>query len=135
MLRIPRGCSAGGWAKARSAVPTRALAVGTLRFAHPTFLRNDRQQHVVRSPAAEMQRRGATKNLRRAVDRIVVQERPAAFQLVLEVRQLASARAAVFVVLAADGERDPMARRHHGRGRPAPEVQLAIWPPGGPPYW
>ena len=61
--------------------------------------------------AAEMQAGGAAENLRRPVARIVVQERPAAGELVLEVRQPPAAGAAIFVVLAADGERDAIARR------------------------
>ena len=73
---------------------------------------------------AKMQRGLPTEDLPRPVDRIVVQERPAALQLVLEVRQPPARAAAVFVVLAAHGQRDAIAGRHHDRGRPQLDVEL-----------
>src|SRR5690349_7903140 len=71
-----------------------------------------------------MQAGGAAEDRRRPVARIVVQERPAAGELVLEVRQLAAAWAGIDVVLAADREPDAMALRHHDRGRPDLDVEL-----------
>ena len=71
-----------------------------------------------------MQRRRTAEDLGRTIDRIVVQERSAAFQLVLEVRQPAAARAVVGVVLAANRERDAVPRRHHDAGRPYLNVEL-----------
>src|SRR5207302_8555042 len=60
-----------------------------LRF----FRRNDRQQQVELFVAAEMQARDPTENAVRTIDWIVMEERSATGELVLEVRQLASARA------------------------------------------
>ena len=71
-----------------------------------------------------MQARVAAEDVRRPVARIIVQERPAAGELVLEIRQPSAARPGIFVVLAADGERDAIARRHHDRGRPDLDIEL-----------
>src|SRR3954469_1167649 len=71
-----------------------------------------------------MQAGDAAEDRRRPVARIVVQEWPAAGELVLEVRQLAAARARIDVVLAADRKPDAMALRHHDRGRPDLDVEL-----------
>src|SRR5215213_7339292 len=60
----------------------------------------------------------------RAVVGIVVQEGPAAGELVLEVRQLATAGAAVDIILAADGEPDAVAGRDNDRRRPDFDVQF-----------
>ena len=64
-----------------------------------------------------MQAGDAAENVGRPVARIVVQERSAAGELVLEIRQLAAARAAIDVVLAAD------ASARCG-GRPAPRCEV-----------
>ena len=53
-----------------------------------------------------------------------MQERPAAFQFVLEIRQLAAAFTGIFVILAAHRERDAVAGRHDDRGRPDFHLQL-----------
>src|SRR5436309_11980442 len=71
-----------------------------------------------------MQRGRAAEDRGRPVTRVVMQERPAASELVLEVRELAAARARVDVVLAADRQSDAMASRHHDRGRPDLDVEL-----------
>src|SRR5215472_17917486 len=94
-----------------------------LLFRFP-LRRDHRQQDVGRPAAAEMQGRGPGEDFRGAVDRIVVQERPAARELVLEVGQPPAARTAILVVLAADRERDAMAGRHDDRGRPDLDVEL-----------
>src|SRR5262245_35430834 len=71
-----------------------------------------------------MQRGDAVEDLWRPVLRIVMKERPASRELVLEVRELAAARAGIDVVLAADREPDAMTLRHHDRGRPDLDVEL-----------
>src|SRR5450631_876165 len=96
------------------------------------FRRNDRQQQIGRFAAAEMQRGGAAENGGRAVARIVVQERAAAGELVLEVRQLAAAGAAIFVILAAHRQADAIAGGNCDRSRPDFDVEfhglaLAEW--------
>jgi hypothetical protein len=73
---------------------------------------------------AEMQRRHAAEDVRRPVDRIVVQERTAALQFVLEIRQFAATGAAVFVVPASDRYADPVPGRHHDRRRPNLDIEL-----------
>src|SRR6476469_1347602 len=83
-----------------------AHAVASLRPVQPGKLarrslrRDDRQQQIGLPVAAKMQRSLPAENLVRPVDRVVVQEWPAAFQFVLEVRQLATRATAVFVILA-----------------------------------
>src|SRR6202030_2711467 len=86
--------------------------------------RNDRQQHIIRRLPSEMQRGDAVENLRRAILRVVMQEGAAAGQLVLEVRELAAAGAAIFIVLAPDGEGDAVSRRRHDGGWPDLDVEL-----------
>src|SRR5262245_11618845 len=81
-----------------------AAARRRCRLRRRFFGRNDRQEQVGLLVAAEMQAGDAAEDIRGPVARVVVQERPAARELVLEVRQLASARAAIDVVLAADGQ-------------------------------
>src|SRR5262245_12876029 len=71
-----------------------------------------------------MQAGGATEDRRRPVAWIVMQEWPAACQLVLEVRQLAATWPRIDVVLAADRKPDAMALRHHDRGRPDLDIKL-----------
>src|SRR3954470_19262075 len=60
----------------------------------------------------------------RTINRIVMQKWAAALQLVLEVRQPSARAAAVFVVLATDGERNAIARRHNDRGRPQLDIEF-----------
>src|SRR5436190_21813473 len=71
-----------------------------------------------------MQTGGAAEYSGRPVARIVMQERPAASELVLEVRQLAAARPRINVVLTTDGEADAMTFRHDDRGRPDLNVEF-----------
>src|SRR5215510_13951316 len=71
-----------------------------------------------------MQAGRAAEDRRRPVARIVMQERPAAGELVLEIRELAAARACIDVVLAADRQPDAMALRHQNRGWPDLDVEL-----------
>src|SRR5262245_37760418 len=70
---------------------------------------DDRQQDVRLAASAEMQRRRAVEDLRRPIAGIVVQERAASGQLVLEVGEPSAARPVIHIVLAADREPDPIA--------------------------
>src|SRR5690348_16168311 len=126
------------------AVPSKhsQMAAGAPRFgrlrpqpyrALPPFLsrgrcalsgRYDWQQQVGRLGAAEMERGDAVEDLHRAVGGIVVQERSAAGELVLEIRQLAAAAAAVFVILAADRQPYTVALRHDDRCWPDFDIEL-----------
>src|SRR6185312_4613038 len=85
---------------------------------------NDRQQEIRCPTSAEMQGRGSAEDGRRAIARVVVQERSAARELVLEVRHFAAAGAALFVIFAADGAPDAIAGRYHDAGRPNLDVQF-----------
>src|SRR5215831_18749428 len=67
------------------------------------FRRNDRQQEIGLPPAAEVQAGDAAEDVLGTIARIVVQERPATRELVLEVRQLAAARPGIDIILAAHG--------------------------------
>src|ERR1043166_8457265 len=97
-----------------------------LRDGSNTLLaRHDGQQHISLPGSTEMQRGLPTEDRRRAILRIVMQERPATRQFVLEVRQPPARAAAVFVILAAHRERDATARRHHDRGRPHLDAERA----------
>src|SRR6476646_3532236 len=92
-----------------------ACALPRCRF----FGRNDRQQEIGLPPStAEVQAGDAAEDGGGTIARIVVQERPATRELVLEVRQFAAARPAIDVILAAHGEADAVAGRNHDRGRP-----------------
>src|SRR3954467_2747655 len=71
-----------------------------------------------------MQAGGPGKHVGGPVARMLVRERPAARQLVLEVRELASARAAVDVVLAADGQADTAGPPGYDRRRPDLDIEL-----------
>src|SRR5665647_3659912 len=102
----------------------RALFAAALFRGCLFFRRNDRQQQVGRFAAGKMQAAGAAKDGGGSVARIVVQERTAAGQFVLEVRQLAAAAAAIFVILAADRYGHAMAGRHHDRAWPNLDVEL-----------
>src|SRR5262245_2764096 len=92
--------------------------------ACPLFWRNDRQQQIRRLAAAKMQAGSAIENGRRAVARIIMQERAAPLQFVLEIRQLAAACAAIFIVLAADRQADAITRRNDDRRRPDFDVEF-----------
>src|SRR6267378_8012684 len=70
-----------------------------------------------------MQRRATTENGSRAVAWIVVQERPAAAQLVLEVRQAGARALLPFVVAPSHAEREAVARRHDDAGGPDLDVE------------
>ena len=85
--------------------------------------RNDRQQHIRREFAAEVQRVLAAENLRRPVQRIGVRERPDALHRIGRVRQR-RVGAVDLVVLAAHRQRQAIALRHHDRGRPDLDVEL-----------
>ena len=65
----------------------------------------------------------AAEDLRRAIARIGVGERADAFHRIGRVRQR-RVGAVVLVVLAAHGEPDAIARRHHDAGRPDLDVEL-----------
>ena len=72
----------------------------------------------------DVQRGATAEDLGRAVARVVVEERAAAAQLVLEVRQPRAARLRVLVVATSHRQRDPVAGRHHEAGRPELDVEL-----------
>src|SRR6266849_8337862 len=86
--------------------------------------RNDGKQDVIRRLPSEVQRGHSGENLRRAILRVVVQERATAGQFVLEIRKLAAARAAILVVLAANGESDAVSGRRYDRGWPNLDVEF-----------
>src|SRR5262245_21551110 len=92
--------------------------------ACPLFWRNDRQQQIRRLAAAKMQAGGAAENGRRAVARIIMQERAATPQFVLEVRQLAAARSAIFIIFAADRHTDAVSSRNDNRRWPDLDVEF-----------
>ena len=71
-----------------------------------------------------MQRRFAAENLGQPVARVVVQERPAAFKLVLEARNPPTARSLILVILSAHSETDPVSGGHHDGGWPDLDVKL-----------
>src|SRR3569833_3597673 len=88
------------------------------------FRRNDGQQQIRRFRPAEMQCRGAVEQRFRPVAQIVVQERAATGQFVLEIRQLAARAAAIDVVLAAPRERNAVTGGRDDRGRPQLDVEF-----------
>src|SRR5271163_971569 len=106
---------------APSAVDLKFLQSGGLA----SFWRNNRQQQIGPCRTAEMQAGHAVINLRRTVARIVVQERAAARQLVLEIRQPSAAASGIDVVLAADGQADAVTGRHDDRGRPDFDIEVS----------
>src|SRR5216683_4060958 len=95
-----------------------------LRSLSRRFRRNDREQQMGSMFAPEMQPGNAAENIGRPVDGVIVQEGSATFQLVLEIRQPPAARSAIFVILAADGEREAIARRHYDRSRPNLDIEF-----------
>ena len=76
-----------------------------------------------RELAAEVQRVLAAEDFRRAVERIGVGERADALHRIGRVRD-GRVGAVVFVVLAAHGQRQAIALRHHDRGRPDFDIEL-----------
>src|SRR5215813_8853533 len=92
------------------------------------FGRDNRQQNIRLPNGAEVQAGNATEDMRGTVARIVVQERAATRQLVLEVRELAAARAGINIIFAADGKADAMAGRYDDRGRPDLDIELGHLP-------
>src|SRR6266404_2645491 len=71
-----------------------------------------------------MERRPAAEDRRRSVARIIMQEWPAAAQLVLEVRQPRSGRFLPFIVPSPHAERQSVARGDDDGGRPDLDVEL-----------
>src|SRR3977135_1362123 len=71
-----------------------------------------------------MQSSPAAENRSRALARIVVQERPATAQFVLEVGEARAGALLPFVVLAPHGQCQPIAGRDDERGRPALDREL-----------
>src|SRR5581483_11200608 len=83
--------------------------IGLLVSASLPFRRNKRQQEIRRFAAAEVEAGDAGKDGGRPVAWVVVQEWPASFQFVLEIRQFAAARPTVFIILAAHAKADAIA--------------------------
>src|SRR5262245_44188430 len=88
------------------------------------FRRDDWQHHIVVAAGAEVNRGPAAENGGWPIPRIVMQERPAAGELVLHVGQPAAARALVDVVLAAHGEANAIAGGDDKAGRPDLDIEL-----------
>src|ERR1700722_3003489 len=88
------------------------------------LVRDNRQQEIRLPVTAEMQRCCAAKDIRRSVEWIIVEERSAALQLVLEIRQLAATGATVLVVLASDRYADPVPGRCDDRCWPDLDIEL-----------
>src|SRR5438045_3895965 len=78
---------------------------------------NDGQQQVGHLASREVQSVAPAEDARRAVVRVVVREGPDALHRIRRVRQ-AGVAAVMRIVLAAHGERKPMARRHDDARRP-----------------
>src|SRR5438128_12057206 len=86
-------------------------------------LRDHRDQDIGLPLRADMPCSPAAEERNGAIARIVVQERPAAAELVLEVRKARSGGLAPLVIAAAHGQRETMPRRHHDRRRPELDVE------------
>src|SRR5262245_55437922 len=91
---------------------------------------DDRQQQVGLLVASKMQACHSAKYISRPVKRVIMQERTASLQLVLEIRQSSAACPAVFVILAADADADTISGRHDDGRRPDLDIQLRdfAWP-------
>src|SRR5260221_8512391 len=89
-----------------------------------TFRRNHRNEHIGFAPRSGMERVPAAEDRRRTVARIIMQERPAAAQLVLEVRQPRSGRFLPFIVSSPYAERQSVARGYDDARRPDLDVEL-----------
>src|SRR5580658_2689667 len=88
------------------------------------FWRNNRQQQIGPCSAAEMQAGHPVVNPWRTVARIVVEERAAAGELVLEIRQPPAAASGIDVVLPTDGQADAVTGGHDDRGRPDFDIEF-----------
>src|ERR1039458_9150228 len=88
-------------------------------------LRNDRQQEVWRLVGGKVQRVAAGENLGVPVVRVDMQEGADALHRIGGVgqRRVGSVH---FIVLAADGEREPITGGHHDAGRPDFDVELDL---------
>src|SRR5689334_10867828 len=71
-----------------------------------------------------MQRRSSPEGARRPITRVVVQERPATAQLVLEIGEPGAGRALPLVVAATHRDGEAMAWRHHDGSGPQLDVEL-----------
>src|ERR1700680_3663729 len=87
------------------------------------FCRDDGEQQVGLLRRAGVQRGPARKDLVRAIERIVMQERSAAAQFILEVRQPRSGGSTPFIVATAHGQREAMARLSDHRRRPQLDIE------------
>src|SRR5262249_39519552 len=114
------------WSTLRDAATRRAalLATSAAPPRRRLLRRNDRQQQVRLPAGAKVQGGDAAEQVERPVARIVVQEWPAACELVLEIREFPPARSGIDVVLAANREADAVAGWNHDRGWPNLDVEL-----------
>src|SRR3990172_13010279 len=117
----------GGWGGDPNPRPRGPVTRCPRRPNYLTLRRNDRQQHGSLAARAEVQRDFAAENFRRPVDRIVVHERAATFHRVFHVRQRRRL-ALVFVVLAADRERDAVAFGNDDTSWPDLDVEFIDLP-------
>src|SRR6516225_8640437 len=103
-----------------SALPARILAP----------FRDDRQQQVGLLVASKMQACHSAKYVSRPVKRVIMEERTASLQLVLEIRQSSAACSPVFVILAADADADTISGGHDDGRWPDLNVQFRdfAWP-------
>src|SRR6516165_6049155 len=92
------------------------------------FGRNDRKQQIGPRRATEMQSGNPAEDLWRPVARIVVHERSAAGQFVLEIRQPSAAPSRINVILATDGQRDAIGFGHDDRRRPNFDIERDDFP-------
>src|SRR5262249_44643245 len=102
----------------------RFLRARLARACFCAVFRDHRQQQEWSARPSEVQAGDAREQLGWAVPGIVVQERPAALELVLEIRQPPAARPAVLVVLAANGQAETVTGRQNDAGRPDFDVEL-----------
>src|SRR5205823_8605672 len=93
-----------------------------------TFCRHDRNEDVGLLRGAEVQRRPAAENRLGPIARIVVQERTAAAQFVLEIGKPRARRLAPLVITSADGEGETMAGWYDDRRRPELDVERCSFP-------
>src|SRR6516164_7006925 len=106
----------------------RALArfIQSFGWLFLAFGRNDWKQQIGR--AAEMQSGNPAEDLWRPIARIVVHERSAAGQFVLEIRQPSAAPSRINVILATDGQRDAIGFGHDDRRRPNFDIERDDFP-------
>src|ERR1035437_7354333 len=86
-------------------------------------LGNDRQQEGRRLVGGKVQRIAGSENLRVPIGRVDMQKGADTFHRVRGVGQR-RVGSVPFIVLAADGEREPITGRHHDTGRPDFDVEL-----------